>query len=123
MVLLELGLLEDVLVLLPQFGLLVEPVPLALLDLKPDALVERLGLVVLLDLQLGQVGLALLIMRGPVPLQLLLLQFIRLYLYLVRLHVILLLAQLLLDPPQLQQFGTLVELPLYLKLIFCISLS
>jgi hypothetical protein len=123
LVLLEFGLLQDVLVLLAQFGLLGEALSLALLDLHADAHLEGLGLVLLLCLQLVEVDFALLVVGESVLLQLLLLEFVGLELDFVGLHVVLLLAQLLLDPAQLQQLGTLVELPLDVELTLCLSLD
>jgi hypothetical protein len=122
LVLLELGFLEDVLVLLPQLGLLVEPIALPLLDLQADAHLERFGLVLLLAPQLVEVHPALLAVRQLVLLQLLPLKLVRLYLDLVRLHIVLLLAQLLLHSSQLEQLRTLVELPLYVEVVLRVSL-
>jgi hypothetical protein len=56
-------------------------------------------------------------------LQFLFFELVGLHLDLVGLHVVLLLAQLLLDPSELQQFGTFVEFLLNIEVILCVFLD
>lgn len=72
--------------------------------------------------KLSEVDFALLGVVEAVALHLFLFELVGLELYLVRLHVVLLLAKFLLNASQLEQLGTFVEFALNVEVVFSIPL-
>jgi hypothetical protein len=107
---------------LAKFAFLVAPLALPFLHLHPDPHLQGLGLVLLLNLELLQTYFTLLVMRLPMLLHFFLLKPVGFCLDLMCLHIVLLLAEFLLYPPQLQQLRALVEFPLCIELVLGFSL-